>query len=196
MRVNEKHPQGQASFGSGRGSPRARRVQNMEFLCSWKGAPTHRVSRRLTRSPLAWRLPTGGSPRRGRARGGGKGTERGFLGGVFGRRQTASTGSHPSEVPRGEREGHLPIDHIALDFVISSESVRSGSGRSIVILLGQGKRFGDSIRLGRVEPRVENPVVAAWNGSQVHFSWRLSAINSSAAFPSLPLTTRFVHTLV
>ena len=155
-------------------SPRARRVQNMEFLCSWRGAPTHRVSRRLTRSPLAWRLPTGGSPRRGRARGGGKGTERGFLGGVFGRRQTASTGSHPSEVPRGEREGHLPIDHIARDtFVISSESVRSGSGRSIVILLGQGKRFGDSIRLGRVEPRVENPVVAAWNGSQVHFSWLL-----------------------
>ena len=48
------------------------------------------------------------------------------------------------------REGrHLPIDHIALDFVISSESVRSGSGRRIVILLGQGKRFGDSIRLGR-----------------------------------------------
>ena len=87
---------------------------------------------------------------------------------------TASTGSHPSEVPRGEREGHLPIDHIARDtFVISSESVRSGSGRSIVILLGQGKRFGDSIRLGRVEPRVENPVVAAWNGSQVHFSWLL-----------------------
>ena len=79
-----------------------------------------------------------------------------------------------SEVPRGEREGHLPIDHIARDtFVISSESVRSGSGRSIVILLGQGKRFGDSIRLGRVEPRVENPVVAAWNGSQVHFSWLL-----------------------
>ena len=110
---------------------------------------------------------------------------------------TASTGSHPSEVPRGEREGHLPIDHIARDtFVISSESVRSGSGRSIVILLGQGKRFSDSIRLGRVEPRVENPVVAAWNGSQVHFSWPLSAINSSAAFPSLPLTTRFVHTLV
>ena len=158
----------------------------MEFLCSWRGAPTHRVSRRLTRSPLRWRLPTGGSPRRGRARRGGKGTERGFLGGVFGRRQTASTGSHPSEVPRGEREGHLPIDHIARDtFVISSESVRSGSGRSIVILLGQGKRFSDSIRLGRVEPRVENPVVAAWNGSQVHFSWLFLAINSSAAPASL-----------
>ena len=197
MRVNEKHPQGQASFGSGRGSPRARRVQNMEFLCSWKGAPTHRVSRRLTRSPLGWRLPTGGSPRpRAPRRKGDRAWCTTFL--ERGEWQTTNCVDWiaSSEVTRGEREGHLPIDHIALDFVISSESVRSGSGRSIVILLGQGKRFGDSIRLGRVEPRVENPVVAAWNGSQVHFSWLLSAINSSAAFPSLPLTTRFVHTLV
>ena len=134
---------------------RARRVQNMGSLFM-EGAPTHRVSRRLTRSPLGWRLPTGGSPRpRAPRRKGDRAWCTTFL--ERGEWQTTNCVDWiaSSEVTRGEREGHLPIDHIALDFVISSESVRSGSGRSIVILLGQGKRFGDSIRLGRVEPRVK-----------------------------------------
>ena len=104
-------------------------------------------------------------PATGRERGGGKGTERGFLGGVLGRRQLRRLDRIPPKCREERGKGTSPpdvIDHIARDtFVISSESVRSGSGRSIVILLGQGKRFGDSIRLGRVEPRVENPVVAA-----------------------------------